>query len=201
MDEQSLDQALAPLKPFQRRTVDLAFERLFGSEDGSCRFLVADEAGLGKTLVARGVIAKTIHHLWDSVERIDIVYICSNQRIAHSNLSKLGVGPQTSKALATRLTLLVREMANSNLSQNKVNLVSFTPGTSFNLRSQGGIYEERRILFHLIKEQFPTATGPRNFLQCGVRKDRWKAWMLKWQCDLDDDIKQSFLSRIRAGAS
>ena len=193
MDEQSLDQALAPLKPFQRRTVNLAFERLFGSEDGSCRFLVADEAGLGKTLVARGVIAKTIHHLWDSVERIDIVYICSNQRIAHSNLSKLGVGPQTSKALATRLTLLVREMANSNLSQNKVNLVSFTPGTSFNLRSQGGISEERRILFHLIKEQFPTATGPRNLLQCGVGKDRWKA-MLKWKCDLDDDIKQSFLA-------
>ena len=108
MDEKSLNQVLAPLKPFQRRTVDLAFERLFESECGSCRFLVADEAGLGKTLVARGVIAKTIHHLWDSVERIDIVYICSNQRIAHSNLSKLGVGPQTSKALATRLTLLVQ---------------------------------------------------------------------------------------------
>ena len=193
MDEKSLNQVLSPLKPFQRRTVDLAFKRLFGSEDGSCRFLVADEAGLGKTLVARGVIAKTIHHLWDSVERIDIVYICSNQRIAHSNLSKLGVGPQTSKALATRLTLLVREMANSNLSQNKVNLVSFTPGTSFNLRSQGGIYEERRILFHLIKEQFPTTTGPRNFLQCGVGKERW-AWMLKWNCDLDDEIKQSFLA-------
>ena len=74
MDEQSLNQVLAPLKPFQRRTVDLAFERLFESEDGSYRFLVADEAGLG----TRGVIAKTIHHLWDSVERIDIVYICSN---------------------------------------------------------------------------------------------------------------------------
>ena len=46
MDEQSLRHILAPLKPFQRRTVDLAFERLFGAKDSSCRFLVADEAGL-----------------------------------------------------------------------------------------------------------------------------------------------------------
>lgn len=193
MDAQSLEHVLAPLKPFQRRTVDLVFERLFGSENGSCRFLVADEAGLGKTLVARGVIAKTIHHLWDTVGRIDIVYICSNARIAHSNLSKLGVGPETSKALATRLTLLVREMAGSGLSQNKVNLVSFTPGTSFNLRSQGGIYEERRILFHLIKDQFPTTTGPKNFLQCGVRQHNW-ANILNWHCELDEEIKQSFLA-------
>ena len=29
------------------------------------RFLVADEVGLGKTLVARGVIAKAIDHLRD----------------------------------------------------------------------------------------------------------------------------------------
>ena len=193
MDEQSLNHILAPLKPFQRRTVDFAFKRLFEFEDGSCRFLVADEAGLGKTMVARGVIAKTIHHLQDTVERIDIVYICSNTRIAHSNLSKLGVGPETSKALATRLTLLVSEMAGSGLSQNKVNLVSFTPGTSFNLRSQGGVYEERKILFHLLKDYFPTTTGLRNFLQCGVQQDNW-ANMLRGNYKLDEEIKQSFLT-------
>ena len=193
MDEQSLNHILAPLKPFQRRTVNLAFKRLFEAADGSCRFLVADEAGLGKTMVARGVIAKTIHHLWETVGRIDIVYICSNTRIAHSNLSKLGVGKETSKALATRLTLLVSEMAGSGLSQNKVNLVSFTPGTSFNLRSHGGIYEERRILFHLLKDYFPTLTGLRNFLQCGVRQDNW-ANMLRWNYKLDEEIKRSFLN-------
>ena len=191
MDSQALKHILSPLKPFQRRTVDLAFERLFGSEERSCRFLVADEAGLGKTLVARGVIAKTIHHLWDTVGRIDIVYICSNTRIANSNLPKLSVGPETSKSLATRLTLLAGQIAESSLSQNEVNLVSLTPGTSLNLRSREGISEERQILFHLIKGYFPTSTGPRNFLQCGVGRFRW-AKRMKRNCELDDEIKQSF---------
>ena len=58
--------ALAPLKSFQRRTVDYVFERLYGSQDPVKQFLVADEVGLGKTMVARGVIAKTIEKLWDT---------------------------------------------------------------------------------------------------------------------------------------
>lgn len=44
------------LKGFQRDTVEYAFQRLFLDEDSSHRFLVADEVGLGKTLVARGVV-------------------------------------------------------------------------------------------------------------------------------------------------
>ena len=43
---------LGQLKDFQLRTVDHVFDRLYGG-DGTGRFLVADEVGLGKTLVAR----------------------------------------------------------------------------------------------------------------------------------------------------
>jgi hypothetical protein len=87
--------------------------RLFTARDSTARFLVADEVGLGKTLVARGIIAKAIDHLWDDVGRIDIVYICSNQSIARANLPKLRVGGEAERsfALATRLTLLATEMA------------------------------------------------------------------------------------------
>ena len=46
--------ALAPLKAFQRRTVDYVFDRLYGDRDPVRHFLVADEVGLGKTMVARG---------------------------------------------------------------------------------------------------------------------------------------------------
>jgi hypothetical protein len=44
------------------------------------RFLVADEVGLGKTLVAKGVIACAIEKLQRTPgsSRIDVVYICSN---------------------------------------------------------------------------------------------------------------------------
>ncbi len=44
------------LKPFQRDTVEYVFDRYFGP-DPIDRFLVADEVGLGKTMVARGLIS------------------------------------------------------------------------------------------------------------------------------------------------
>jgi len=45
---------------------------------------------LGKTLVARGVIAQIIEHLQRSGDRrIDIVYVASNAAIAAQNLRRL----------------------------------------------------------------------------------------------------------------
>ena len=55
--------ALVGLKEFQRQTVEYAFRRLYLDSDSTHRFLVADEVGLGKTMVARGVIAKAVEHL------------------------------------------------------------------------------------------------------------------------------------------
>ena len=60
---------LASLKDFQRITVEYAFRRLWLDDDQVKRFLVADEVGLGKTMVAKGVIARTVDHLWDSDKR------------------------------------------------------------------------------------------------------------------------------------
>ena len=128
-----VDEVLKPLKPFQRRTVDHAFHRLFTAQDSTSRFLVADEVGLGKTLVARGIIARAIDYLWDDVERIDIIYICSNGSIARANLPKLRIGgaSERSFALATRLTMLATELApqddGAGLADSKLNFVSFTP--------------------------------------------------------------------------
>ena len=42
-------------------------------------------------MVAKGLIAKTVEHLWDTKKRIDVVYICSNSQIARQNLSRLNV--------------------------------------------------------------------------------------------------------------
>ncbi len=61
------DPALRPLKAFQRATVDYVSRRLLIDEDAVRHFLVADEVGLGKTMVARGVIARTIEALQDTV--------------------------------------------------------------------------------------------------------------------------------------
>ena len=85
-------------------------------EDHAKRFLIADEVGLGKTLVARGVVARAIDHLWpdlDRLRRIDIVYICSNGDIVRQNVNRLNVFGQNNNeegdqnhGFASRLTLL-----------------------------------------------------------------------------------------------
>ena len=89
------------LKDFQRRTVDYVFRRLYEDRPGTRRFLIADEVGLGKTLVARGLIARAIDRLWDQQERITIVYICSNASIARQNIRRLNVTGQKDFELAS----------------------------------------------------------------------------------------------------
>ena len=157
-----LEQELRGLKDFQRKTVDYVDERLWG-EDPTRRFLVADEVGLGKTLVARGVVAKTIDRLWDSVDRIDIVYICSNAQIASQNLARLRVGEDAADNFADRLTLLARKI--DELQDRKVNFVSFSPGTSFDVSESGGRAPERVLLYWMLRSQLHGAVRSQAWLQ------------------------------------
>lgn len=135
------------LKDFQLATVDYVFDRFYGP-DATRRFLVADEVGLGKTLVARGVIARTIDHLWNDVPRIDVIYICSNSDIARQNISRLKIAGCEEAAHATRLTLLPLQM--QDFARNRVNFVALTPATSFEQTGGGGRIDERVLLYWLL---------------------------------------------------
>jgi len=187
LDRPNVEAILAPLKPFQRRTVEHAFHRLFKAPDSTARFLVADEVGLGKTLVPRGIIARAIEYMWDDVERIDIVYICSNQNIARANLPKLHVSgeEERSYSLATRLTMLATEMApregEPGVADSKLNFVSFTPGTSFNMGHSAGKADERRVLFHLLAPLVERRKRLMNLCQGWVTKT--EAWRYKLDHD------------------
>jgi len=173
--------ALGPLKAFQRRTVEYVFDRLYDPGNPAFQFLVADEVGLGKTLVARGVIAKAIEHLWHKTDRIDILYICSNQAIAAQNLNRLNVLGRQALALPTRMTLVPLQMRGErSLSANKVNFVSLTPGTTFDLRSSTGVAEERALLFHLLEPLVRSPHGLQNLLQVDVGADRWETWIQRY---------------------
>ena len=192
------DDILKPLKPFQRRTVDHAFRRLFLDADSTSRFLVADEVGLGKTLVARGIIARAIDHLWDDVDRIDVIYVCSNAGIARANLPKLQIGgaSERSFALATRLTLLATEFASRDdgpgFMDNKLNFVSFTPGTSFDMGHSGGRRRERELLFHLLAPHVERSTPLMNLLQGRVmNRDGWR-WGLGTKLPVEPGIQRDF---------
>ncbi len=146
----NVEQELRRLKDFQRTTVERVHQRLWLDPDPAKRFLVADEVGLGKTMVARGVIAKTIDHLWDVEDRIDIVYICSNGAIARQNLARLALDgyDMDDDSHADRLTMLPEAL--KGLKRNKVNFISFAPGTSFNVSESGGKQEERYLLQHML---------------------------------------------------
>ena len=168
------DVALAPLKVFQRRTVDYVFDRLYGRDDPVRQFLVADEVGLGKTMVARGVIARMIEHLWDNTKRIDILYICSNQAIAAQNLNRLNVLGRRELALPTRMTLVPLQLRDqARLDANRVNFISLTPGTTFDLRSATGVTQERALLFHLLRNLVTRPRGLHNLLQVTAGVEGW----------------------------
>jgi len=195
----NVDKVLAGLKDFQRHTVEYIFRRLYTDSDSVSRFLIADEVGLGKTLVARGVIAKAVDFLWDTVPRIDVVYICSNQDIAQQNIDRLNITADRQFRFASRVTLLPVTL--QELRGNKLNFVSLTPGTSFNLRSRTGWKHERAVLYALLREHWDVSEGTlRNVLRGDVRKDRWKAH-LDWfkrelEPQLDEELKQAFYGAL-----
>lgn len=201
MDDERFDAgpALAQLKRFQRRTVDYVFDRLHGA-DPVRQFLVADEVGLGKTMVARGVIAKTIEALWDRSKRIDILYICSNQAIAAQNLNRLNVLGKRAMALPTRMTLVPLQLrGEQDLSANKVNFISLTPGTTFNLRSTTGVVEERALVHRLLEAMGYPFTPLRNALQVDAGNGRWDACVSGMSLQgIDPTIIANFQEAIRA---
>ena len=76
-------------KDFQRATVERV-DYLFRHNQN--RVLVADEVGMGKTLIARGAIVKTARlRIEEKDDLFKVIYICSNQNIANQNIRKLNV--------------------------------------------------------------------------------------------------------------
>lgn len=198
-----LSEVLGSLKDFQRDTVEHVFRRLYLDGDAADRFLVADEVGLGKTLVARGVIAKAVNHLWDKVDRIDVLYICSNADIARQNINRLNVTGQRDFALASRITLLPVRL--HDLKGNRLNFVSFTPGTSFELGNTLGTVGERVLLYWLLRAHWALGDqkAPLNVLQGNAYKDNFRRAAKDFDRSILDEslaaeFEQTLQRRIKA---
>lgn len=178
-----MNTAGAPLKDFQQDTVDYVLERLYDAPNPTDRFLVADEVGMGKTLVARGVIEGAVERMQedDSVNRIDIIYICSNSAIAAQNISKLNETVADATPLSTRISMLATQLTDLNRAMadgsKTINFVAITPGTSFSHGQRGGRVEERALLYWLLKPRFPTGrqlSALSLILQLDVGGEKWR---------------------------
>ena len=152
--DQELAAATAGLKEFQHATVRTVVDALY--EQNKPRFLVADEVGLGKTKIARAVVTETIRRLWnrEDIDRIDIVYICSNGQIARQNIEDLRVIGTAARSV-DRITMLPSALA--DLANVPVNVVAFSPHTSLKFGQAGGRVGERAMLLHLLSH--PKAAG------------------------------------------
>lgn len=125
------------LKDFQRATVE-RIDTLF--RNGQNRVLVADEVGMGKTLIARGAIVKTARiRMEEHDDLFKVVYICSNISIANQNIRKLKVsdGARIERVSDTRLSMqhlkITQQEMDPSLREGYIQLIPLTPDTSFRL--------------------------------------------------------------------
>jgi hypothetical protein len=153
------------LAAFQRAAVDHIITRLEDPK-GSRRFLLADEVGLGKTVVARSVIDRLAAR--HAGKQCTVVYLCSNAEISEQNRRKLvdsGGHP------VRRVTELADRQPPK---REQVVLYAFTPNTS--LKGGTGLAHERRLLLFLLDHVLGLNTSDyvtREYFRCGVQKERW----------------------------
>ncbi|MFY3863914.1 helicase [Achromobacter xylosoxidans] len=171
----------ANLKPFQAATVKAATTALSGGNLRR-RFLVADEVGLGKTVVARD----TLEALAGKARRFTVYYITSGLKVADQNKVELlrfleKDDAKDALSIIDRLGLIPFEEKR----KGKLRLYAFTPTTSFSSsqRLYGGKAVERAFIKLLLDEIFPglAAAFPKGYIEYGSTS----GW--PWACEEAQD--------------
>jgi hypothetical protein len=201
--QNKINKALKGLKDFQLKTVDYVFDQLYNK--GMHKMLIADEVGLGKTIVAKGIIAKAFERylaLGGQTKEnptFNVVYICSNLALAAQNIRKLNF-TEADKYVAANTDRLVYL---SYKSPNKPPLFlinSLTPGTSFNEKSHQGAANERAIIYSLLSEWSVFESRKNDLewlLRGGVSDHRWKEKTLYYHQYRKDLIRKDLFPKFK----
>ena len=175
-------------KDFQQATANRIYELMHG---GQRRVLLADEVGLGKTIVAREVIRLVKEwHRKDGDDFFKVVYICSNANIANQNIKKLGIDRKMSFS-ESRLSMqhlqiekIRKELEDSGLygaGKMPEQIIPLTPSTSFRVSATTGTKEERALIFVVLRglpEFEHLQSKLSKYLQTGyVKDDSWE-WVV-----------------------
>ncbi len=149
------ERVMSGLKDFQRATVDRIYHLY---ETGQRRVLVSDEVGLGKTLIARGTVARVAKlRQQEGDDLFKVVYICSNGAIADQNLQKLRITNEvrTEKVSSSRLSMqhlhIFNQESDTELLHRYIQLIPLTPDTSFRMTAGTGTVGERALMFAILR--------------------------------------------------
>ena len=161
------------LKPFQQATAQRVIDA-FGEPNGSGRFLVADEVGLGKTLVAQSVIQRLRNQ---KGQHLEVFYVCSSLSIIHQNRKALVdfLAPSLRKhaqVSVDRLTLLPTTAPSRRA---PFTLYTLTPGTLPGVNRTGRV-RERAVIWELLCGAIPGLrkyTSIQNAFRRGVQSWEW----------------------------
>ena len=182
---------------------------------GQNRILLADEVGLGKTIIAREAVRQVSQ--WHQEELHDdhfkVVYICSNINIANQNIKKLGID-SVMNVSDSRLSMQhLRIYQNAGNGHEYEQLIPLTPGTSFSMTNGTGTQNERALmLVHLRRYPLfaPHARALKYFLADNA-KVNWKSTVDAYQEAVDDcakkcppynsDMQQALASAFQADAT
>lgn len=171
-------------KDFQLATANRILEVFQG---GQKRVLLADEVGLGKTVVASKVIKlvgewhRTDPNILD--DHFKVVYVCSNANIANQNAHTLGVDDtlDISESRLSMQHLSIYQKAGKDHAYEQ--LIPLTPSTSFSMTLGCGNKRERALLYVLlnrldcfadIKQRFS------RFMRMNV-ENGWEEWIKEYE--------------------
>ena len=193
-------------KDFQTATAT-RIVNLFKS--GQNRVLLADEVGLGKTIVAREVIEQACQwHKEQGDPQFRVVYICSNENIVQQNIRKLR-SPDDKQGSSNdnffhvsnwRLPMLHLNLNfltyDSNDKKRYKIIIPLTPQTSFKINQGCGNLRERALFYLILRNKkawpkpfrrFTSAKLEDIFLMQRASQDSWE-WYKDW---MDDCINKA----------
>jgi len=194
-------------KDFQKATADRILSVFRGGQN---RVLLADEVGLGKTIIARDVIRQVSewheHELHD--DHFKVIYICSNLNIANQNAKKLGINDLMNVS-ESRLSMQHLKIYQTKGHDHEYEqLIPLTPATSFSMTSGCGNQLERALMFTHLR-RLPQFQGIQDELSVFLAYDavKWWGWFVEdyekkvIDCDSNgsnyiEEIRIELLNRI-----
>ena len=195
---------------FQKATANRIISLFTDNEHPRSRVLLADEVGLGKTIVAKEVLS--LMREWRKSVNDDffrVVYICSNINIAKQNISKLGIkeklGVDESRLSMQHILIAEKEKTLKEKSADKgempEQIIPLTPSTSFDFKSSCGLATERALIYELLKRRTEFSELQERlseFLMVTVGEDNWNKYYKGRYTDRVNKLGDEYVSRMNA---